>query len=325
MRNKIVLFDPYGGKFTSDMVSWWRTHGYEVKTDRYYDPKLIDWADVIWLDTCDNNLKSATNPDEALIAEGMRENGVPWRLQDHDLTGKKVIVRPIDIEVWQGHHAGSVWAPVTDCIFIAPHIRDMMMADSRPQASEMKIHTIPCGIDLKKWKYKERERGFNIAVVSEIWESKGSDIIPQISLKLKEIDPRYNITWLGRWSEYHWDKAWFIDFVERNQLPIKLIEYAESVDEFLEDKNYLLHASKKEAHSYATNEAAAKGIKPVVHAFYGYEWLWGDSGFIWDSIDEAVAMIVNDEYDSQKYRDYLYQKGYVIDIMMGRIMEVING
>lgn len=322
---KIVMYDPYLYKFTTGMVKWWTEHGHEVKVDRYYDPKLVDWADVIWFETCDNNLKSATNPDEALIAEGARDHNTAWRIQDHDLTGKKVIVRPIDIEVWQGQHAGAVWAPVTDCIFLAPHIRDMMMLDDRPKASEMKVHTIPHSVDLDKWAFKEREHGFNVAVVSELWESKGTDIVPQIALKLKQIDSRYNVTWLGRWSEYFWDKEWFLDFVERNQLPIKLIEYTDSVDEFLEDKNYLLHASKKEAFSCASAEAAAKGIKVVMHSFYGYEPLWGDSGFIWDSIDEAVGMITGGLYESQKYHDYLYQKGYVTDIMMEKIMEVING
>lgn len=321
---KIALFDPYTPKFTGPMVDWWRSHGHEVKVDRYYDPEIAWDADVIWFDTCDNNLLSATNPGEAILSDPTTKQ--PWCLQDFKKPGQKIIVRPIDIEVWTGCHAhDNMWQYVDDCIFIAPHIRDLMMADSRPQASNMRIHTIPHSIDPGQWTFKNRGWGYNIAVVSELWESKGTDIVPQIALKLKKIDPRYNITWLGKWSEYHWDREWFLDFVQRNDLPIKLIEWADSVDEFLEDKNYLLHCSKKEAFSAATAEAAAKGIKPVLHTFYGYEPLWGDSGWTWNSIDEAVDMILDANYDSQSYRDYLYQKGYTTDLMMQRIMEVING
>lgn len=324
MAKKIALFDPYKPKFTGDMVDWWQDNGYEVKVDRYYDPKLVDWADVIWFDTCDNNLKSATNPDDALIEEGAREHGVPWAIQEHDLTGKKVIVRPIDIEVWQGHHASAVWAPITDCIFIADHIRDLMMNDSRPQASDMKIHTIPCAVNLDRYTFDERHPGFKIAIVSEVWESKGVDYVLQIAHKLKEVDSRYEIHWLGKFQDYHWDQAYMHDFIKRNGLNIQFYDWVESVDDFLEDKNYLLHASKKEAFSYATAEAMAKGIKPVLHHFYGADTLW--PGITWDTIDQAVQMIVDpdQEYDSKKYIKYLEKQGYTLPQMMAKFEEVIN-
>lgn len=319
---KILLFDPYIPKFTGDMIDWWRANGHEVKHDRYYDPKLVDWADVIWFDTCDNNLKSAMHPSEALIEEGAM-NGHLWDMHDMDLTGKKVVVRPIDIEVWQGHHADALlWDLVDDCIFIAPHIRDIMMADSRPQQSSMKLHVIPCGIDLDKLTYAEREHGFNIGILAEVWESKGVDLVLQIAIKLKEIDPRYNITWVGRQADYHWDQAYTQDFIKRNELNITFIDWVESVDDFLQDKNYLLHASKKEAFSYATAEAMAAGVKPILHHFYGAENLW--PGLTWDSIEEAIAWITGGPYDSAFYRQYLVDHDYTVEAMMNKIMTVLE-
>lgn len=324
---KIALYDPYGGKFTNDMANWWQEHGHEVRQDRYYDPEIAWWADVIWFDTCDNNLLSATNPGDALLADP--ELKQPWSLHDIDLTNKKVIVRPIDIEVWQGHFAyENMWDVVDHCIFIAPHIRDIMMADDRPKASKMKVHVIPHSINPDRWTFKEREPGFNIAVVSELWESKGTDIIPQIALKLKLIDSRFNINWVGRWSEYHWDREWFLDFIRHNKLPIYLTEWVDNLDEWLEDKNYLLHASKKEAFSAATAEAMAKGIKPILHRFYGADALW--PGMTWTSIDEAVVAIAGNRisgatsYNSKSYLQYLVDHRYTTDLMMQDIMKVIE-
>lgn len=321
----ISLFDPYGGKFTNDMVEWWRRHGHEVRTDRYYNPEMVVWGDVVWFDTCDNNLLSATNPDQALKDEWKYSNRPgAWDMHEMDLTGKKIIVRPLDIEVWHGHHAYSnMWDVVTDCIFIAPHIRNMMMADSRPQESDMKIHTIPCGVDLDKWTFRERQPGFDIAVVSEIWVSKGIDYVLQIALKLKEIDSRYKIHWLGRWHDYHWEESYARDFITFNRLPIEFTEEVESVNDWLEDKHYLLHASHKEAFSYATAEAMAKGIKPVLHAFYGSRELWPD--ITWTRIEDAIIAITTDSYDSKSYRRYLQDHGYTLETMMEKIMEVING
>lgn len=315
------MFDPYAGKFTNDMVDWWTSKGHEVKRDTYYDPKLIDWADVIWFDTCDNNLLSATNPSQALIDES-KEVGVDWDIHNHDLTGKKVIVRPIDIEVWQGHHAyDNMWNVVTDVIFLAPHIQEIMMADSRPQAGTFKQHVIPCGVNLDRWTFKEREDGFNIGVVAELWESKGVDLTLQIAMRLKEIDSRYSITWLGKNQMYHWGKAYFDDLAK--DLPITHEpEFVEDLDSWWEDKNYVLHCAQKETYTYAVAEAMAKGIKPIFHRYYGADATW--PGLTWTSIDEAIDLITEMKYDSQSYRQYLIDHKLDLESMMQAIDEVIT-
>jgi len=322
---KILLFDPYGLKFMRDPMEWWESHGYEVKYQQYYNPTLIEWADIIYFFTCDNNLKSAMNPDEALQALWLQDGIIESDMHKMDLTGKKVIVQPVDIEVFSGHHADEkLWDLVNDCIFIAPHIRDLMMADSRPQQSKMKIHVIPFSVNLDKWTFRERKPGFKIAVVSEIWESKGIDYTLQIALKLKRIDPRYHIYYLGKDQQYHWHRYYMEEFIKNNKLNITFIDWVDNLDEWLEDKNYLLNNSIKEAFSAITAEAAAKGIRPVIHAFGGYKPLWGDSGWVWQGIDEAIDMITDGEYDSESYRQYLINHEYTTPQMMERIDKIIK-
>lgn len=315
---KIAIFDPYLRKFTGGIERWFQQQGHEVKMDRYYDPKLVEWADVVWFDTCDNNLKSAMYPDKS---DPTQEG---WDLHDMDLTGKRIICRIIDIEVWSGHNMNVDWSLITDIIYIAPHIMELVKNSPnwKPEY-DSKCHFIPCGVNLEKFTFAEREPGFNIGIVSEIWSSKGTDYVLQIALKLRDIDPRYNIKWVGKMQEYVWEWWYIQDFIKHHDLNIEFLDWVESVDEFLEDKNYLLHASKKEAFSYATAEAMAKGIKPILHHFYGAEHLW--PGMTWMSIDEAVTDIIELSYDSQSYRQYLIEKGYTVDGMMGRIMEVLNG
>lgn len=334
----IVIYDPYVGKFTTDMQKWWEAQGHEVKRSTYYNPQLVEWADVLYFETTDNNILSATNPSEALLADDA--NFKPWDLHDHDLTGKKVIVRMIDIEVWQQHYMAPKWDLVDDIIFIAPHIRNLVDLDTLPGFSweKTKVHTIPCAVDLDRWTFKERGSGFDIAVVSEKWSSKGTHEILQVALKLKEIDSRYKIHWLGQRSDSNWEYAYFDEFVEHHQLNIEftnILQDGVTVDEFLEGKNYLLHGSIKEGFCYAIAEAMAKGIKPVPHRFFGADDIW--PGLTWDSIDEAVDMIagkpddidsyVRDytEYDSASYRQYLIDHGYDLPSMMARIDKVIKG
>lgn len=321
---KLALFDPYGGKFTDGMQKWWAANGYEVKYDRYYNPQNVEWADVIWFETCDNNILSATDPGSAILDD--INNYQPWDLHDMDLANKKVIVRPIDIEVWQQHYMGVKWDVVDDIIFVAKHIRNLVDTDALIGThKDMGVHIIPCAVDLDRYRFAEREPGFDIAVISERWMSKGMAYILQIALKLKNIDSRYKIHLLGQRSDYQWEHAYFDDFIEHHQLPIEItnrIDGDDAIDNFLEGKNYLLHASHKEAFSYATAEAMAKGIKPVLHRFYGADDLW--PGITWDSIDQAIEMITENKYDSASYRQYLIDHGYTLPQMMEAIDKVIK-
>lgn len=315
---KIAVFDPYLRKFTAGMEKWWLANGHEVVMDRYYDPQKALWADVVWFDTVDNNLKSATNPTEAILSDDA--NFKPWDMHEMDLSKKKIIARAIDIEVWYGHQNGSIWDIVNDCICIAPHIQKLI-APTLPET--VKQHVIPCAVDLDRYTFKTRKPGKDVAIISEKWTSKGTDLILQVALKL---GPGYKFRWLGRWSDYEWEKAYFNDFIAFHGLDFEFTEWIESdnaVDEFLEDANYLLHGSHKEGYSYATSEAMAKGIKPVLHRFYGADDLW--PRITWSSIDEAVEMIKEDDYDSEGYRQYLIRQGYTLPQMMEKIMEVING
>ena len=322
--SRILLHDPYGMKFTGDMKDWWEKQGHEVQYQRYYNPQIAnEWADIVWFDTCDNNIASATNPAQALLADDA--NYQPWDLHEMDLSNKKIIVRPIDIEVWQGHHSAARWDVVDNIIFIAKHIRKMADTDAFPNISQKtKIHTIPCGVDLNRYKFAQRKPGFDIAIISEKWNSKGTHLLLQVILKLTQIDPRYKFHWLGQRSDSNWEYAYFDDFVEHHKLPIEftnILLEGQTVDEFLEGKNYLLHGSVKEAFSYATAEAMAKGIKPIVHRFFGADDLWENT---WDTIDQAIEMITNDDYDSASYRQYLIDRGYTLETMMQAFDKIIK-
>lgn len=320
----ITIFDPYVGKFTKDMEDYWIAQGHTIQRNTYYNPALVDNADVIWFETTDNNVLSATNPSEALLADDA--NYKPWDIHEHDLTGKKIICRMIDIEVWQQHYMAAKWDVFTDIIFIAPHIRNLVDLDTLPLLTDKtKFHTIPCGINLDRYTFAERGPGFDIAINSEKWNSKGTHLVLQVILKLTQIDSRYKFHWLGKRSDTPWEYAYFDEFIEHHKLPIEFTNILfddQTVDGFLEGKNYLLHGSVKEAFSYATGEAMAKGIKPVTHRFYGADDLW--SGMTWDTIDQAVGIITGGDYDSNKYLQYLKDHKYTLEDQMQSFEEVIN-
>lgn len=316
---KIALFDSYAGKFTQDMQDWWVNRGYEVSRDTHYDPEKVQWADVIWFDTCDNNLLSATNPSEALLAAPDTKH--PWSLHDMDLTNKKVIVRPIDIEVWQGHHAhDNMWNIVDDVIFLAPHIQDMMMADSRPQQGHFKQHVIPCGVNTDKFNFHPGEKNNKIGIVAERWVSKGIDLCVQLAMAL----PDYEFYWLGKNNDYTWQEAYLQDMVQNFCPNLHLEEeYVEDLNEWWEDKSFVLSCSYKETYGYNIAEAMSKGIKPIIHRFYGADAIW--PGLTWTRLDQAIERIRSNEYSPTMYREYLFDHHLDLASQMLAFEKVING
>ena len=280
------------------------------------------WADVVWFETCDNNLLSATNPSEALLAAP--DTKLPWSLHDMDLTNKKIIVRPIDIEVWQGHHAhDNMWNVVDDVIFLAPHIQKLMMADSRPQQGKFKQHVIPAGVNLDRWTFKHRNYGKKVGIVAERWVSKGVDYAIQLALMM----PEYEFYWLGKNNDYHWETEYLRHMVANHCRNLFLEEeFVDDLDAWWEDKNFVLSCSKKETYGYAIAEAMAKGIKPIIHEFYGARDVW--PGLTWISLEDARKRMLpthESDYSSKSYRQYLLDRHMDLESMMQSYEEVIHG
>ena len=305
------------------MVSWWEKQGHEVIRQPYYNPELVAWADVIWFDTCDNNLKVAWDPPQNYLDDWAKEGkSIPWKMQDIGLQNKKVICRAIDIEVWHGHQNNVNWDYVDDVIFIAPHIQKLANEFEGLRNSRTKQHVIPCGVDIDYFTFAEHKPGKKIAWIAERWASKGVNTTLQFMTMLPK---EYELHACGIWHDYDWEEAYAQDFIEKHLKDrVFITDRADDINEWLEDKNYLWSASTKEAFGYSIAEAASKGIKPIVHHYYGAEFPWGESGWLWNSLPEAIEMLSGD-YDSKSYRQYLIDHNLTQEAMMRSFDGVING
>ena len=66
--------------------------------------------------------------------------------------------------------------------------------------------------------------------------------------------------------------------------------------------DYILVTSHKEAFSYAAAEGMATGAKPILNNWFGSEWL---DEYKFNSIHEAVELIVGGDYNPSEYRQYI--------------------
>ena len=308
---KIVMFDPNCYKFTDDMINYWEAQGHETRKSLYYDPVLVDWADVVWFETCDNNLYQATNGDNP-----------EWKLTN--FKDKKVICRVIDIEVWSGLHKMVDWALVDETIFIAPHIRNEVLKDVEVGSNQIVYN----GVNLEKFTMrKDPANTKKIAWVAERWYAKGVDLFLQYAATLYKRDPEYKIYAVGIWADScanGWYKAYIDQFIRENPMNVEFIDHVPDMNEFLEDKSHCILFSKKEAFSYAIAEGMAKGLKPIIHNFYGAKDLWPEK-YIWNTIDEAIWMTLDFvNYDPEEYRKHI-EDTYPNEKMLSAFDKIING
>ena len=280
-------------KFLGLIVDWWRAAGHDVEYRVGYDPKLHEWADVCFVDVCDNNAKVAS------------KNRFP---------GSRLVIRAIDIECWAGQPRGVTWDNVDALVFGSKHIRELVEGYlTLPE--HVQVYQVPYGIDLDKWTYKERDHGPNVACVAHRWAAKGLPLLLQVMAKL---GPDYRLHLLGTPSNEKWLHAYVDHMIDSLGLDVTITDRVESVDDWLEDKHYQLIASQKETFLYVIAESAAKGIKPLVHNFYRAGDVWPED-WIWNTVDEAAAML-HDGYDSAGYRRYI-EEHYSLEHMMRGINE----
>lgn len=292
---KIYIGDHLGQhKTTHEMEKWFVNKGHEVQWDMYYEPKKAEWADVIFFEWC-----------EGMMALCLKDG---W--------GKKkpVYARAMDIEIWAGQAAREDITDLHGLAYTSKALFEIMKNDDEwyRRYPHVPTHHIPLSIDMKDWTYKSREHGYNIAVLGHMWDAKGPQLIPQFARYLidKTGDTKWKFYVQGNWRHdvWKWYYEYFKHIVKELKLEDNIIlseERVESIDQWMEDKNYLVTFSMKDAFSIPVAEAMAKGIKALPHNFLGAKDIWGKH--VWSTFDELYEKMMSD-YNSEEYYNYVEER-----------------
>ena len=264
----------------------------------------IDWGDVMWLEWANEVAIIATN------YEGIK--------------GKKVVVRLHRYEAFTDSPKQINWSVVNRLILVAPHMKGILKETIPDIEEKVKIEVIYNGLDLDKIPFKEREAGYNIAWVGYINHRKNPTIALQIMKKLIDRDKRYILHIAGSFQDSCLQDYLMYMIDEMGlQDNVKYYGWVDDMEEFWKDKNYLLHTSIHEAHSYAIMEGMAKGIKPIIANFRGAKELYPKYA-IFNTIEEAVNIITDKNYYSNAYMNWVIGRGWTLDNQIKQIKEVIK-
>ena len=274
----------------------------------------IDWANIVWLEWANEVAIIGTN------YEGIKD--------------KKVIIRLHSYEVFMDFTKRINWPVVNRLIFVAPHIRGILKEFIPGIGEKVKTEIVYNGIDLDKTTFQERGPGHNIAWVGFINYKKNPQMALQILKKLTEglynTDKRYILHIAGSYQDSRY-KIYLEYIIKEMGLQDNVIFYGwiDDMEDFWKDKNFLLHTSIQEGHSYAIMEAMARGIKPIIHNFRGAKELYcnKDSSLrvLFNTVEQAADKIMIKEYYSKMYRSWIINKGWTLEKQLKNLREIIEG
>ncbi|MBE6044716.1 MAG: glycosyltransferase [Clostridium thermopalmarium] len=303
-KKKIVFFDKGNDNFILDIVNE-LSKEYETKKVTVRNLKQIDewmqWADICWFEWCDE-----------LIAYGSKH-----RLAKH----KKIICRLHSYEAFTNYPKNVDWSNVDKVIFVAEYIKDFVV--DMFNVDKSKTVVIANGVNVKNYTFKERNAGFNIAYVGYINYKKGPMLLLHTFKAIYDRDNRYKLYIAGEFQDYRYI-LYFRQMIKELGIENNVFYegWQDNLDQWLEDKNYILCTSVLESQNMSVMQAMTKGIKPIVHNFVGAKGIYSHN-YIWNTIDEAVEMIKSYKYDSCEYRSFI-ENNYSLEKQIVQIKNLIN-
>jgi len=267
----------------------------------------IDWGDIIWFEWANEVAIFGTDYGK--------------------IKGKKVIIRLHSYEIFTDFTKRINWTTVDRLIFVAPHIKGILKEFLPDIEKKVKMDIVYNGIDLDKTPFQEREPGYDIAWVGFINYKKNPQMALQILKKLTDIDKRYILHVAGSYQDSRYKI--YLEYIIREmglQDNVIFHGWIDDMEEFWKDKNYLLHTSIQEGHSYAIMEAMARGIKPIIHNFRGAKELYRTTD-IFNTIEEAVNIITarfSNTGICLLNRNWVIDKGWTLENQLKKIRNIIR-
>lgn len=295
---KLAFFVKMGlDSFLGDIIEG-LSQEYEIKKIITIEYKQIEdgmqWADICWFEWCDE-----------LIAYGSK-----LELAKE----KKIICRLHSYEAFTDYINNVNWSNVNRLIVVCEHIKSFIIKNF--SIDEKIVSIIPNGIDEKRWRFKERENGFNIAYVGYINYKKGPMLLLHTFKAIYETDHRYKLYIAGIFQDNRY-VLYYNQMIHEFGLENNVVYegWQNDLDTWLEDKNAILCTSVLESQNMSVMQAMCKGIKPIIHNFVGARLIY-PSQYVWNTITEAVEMISDKNYTSKVYRAFIKERYSLNDQLM---------
>ncbi len=211
--------------------------------------ELMDWADLCWFEWCDNLLIEATKHPKKC----------------------PIVCRLHSYEAFTDMPAKVDWSKVDQLVFVNRSVEELV----RPQITGAVPWTvIHNGVDCDKFQIPpDKQYGKKIASVGYINYKKNPALLLYSFKKIHEYDPEYTFHIAGAHQDAR-IKLYFDNFLKENPLPITFHGWVEDMAKWYADKDYVISTSLFESFHYSIAEGMACGLLPLIHNWYGAQYLY---------------------------------------------------
>jgi hypothetical protein len=279
-----------------------RTAYFEETFDLREIQAVMDWADVAWFEWTYKILMHASN-----------------RLKKTC----RIVTRMHRWEAFQDTLHEINWPFVDTLIPTTNHIAQVVR-DKYPSIDDLTdIRVISSTVDLDKFHFRERNPGFDVAFVGYLNYRKNPVLLLQCLHALTQDDDRYHLHIAGEFQQPEL-KVYFEHMLDTLDLRdhVTMYGWINDVVHWLDDKHYLILPTIHEGNPYSVLEAAAKGIRPLIHTFPGSSELYPEH-WTFATAQELVQRIVSDSYTPKAYRDHVVSR-FGLEPQVQRIDDLIT-
>lgn len=280
--------------------------GLEVPGLSESDVELLDWAETIFVDWCDN--------------------AAQW-VAIHAPRKARLVVRFHSLEAISPQPHMIDWSRVSDVIFVGNHVRQLVERAVPGLAQVDRIHVVPNEMRLRRFGLPKRP-GAERTVAMVGWAQRVKDPIWALEVlsQLRAVDRRWRLMLIGHdFSDHqHLGALRYRDrFRARAQEDdvrdgIVYVPYTNDLPEALRDAGFILSASRREGFPVGPTEGAASGAVPVIRdwpLYAAYDGARGifPSDWVVGSVEEAAKRILSHADAERRDRAGAEARDYVVE------------
>lgn len=300
----IAVFCGPNDRFLGDVVTHLATR-YRIHRHDGADPEkmadIMAVSDLAWFEWCDQRLIEATR----------LPNTCP------------IVCRLHSFEAFTDMPTRVDWSRVSRLLFVAPHIRDILLDQLPDLAGAVTVAILPNGVRLDRFSFRERPKGHRLAYVGHINHKKNPALLLQCLKALVSVDSRYRLHVAGEFQELRTELYWhrMVDVMGLEN-HIQWSGWVDDMNGWYQDKDFIVSTSLLESFGYGIAEGMACGLKPVIHDFVGADRLYPES-YRFATVAQFVDRVCEPDHTPVAYRQYI-QNHFDIDFQLRAVDRLVN-
>jgi glycosyltransferase involved in cell wall biosynthesis len=255
--------------------------------------EIMNWADLCWFEWCDELL---------------------WYASQKATRRCKIICRLHRFEAFTPLPRKVVWENV-DLLIAAcnNYVLSALKMKAPHLDSRVKVVQLLNGIDVDRFHYVEKEKGFNLACLGYLNMRKNPMFLLHCFHSLYQRDDRYRLFFGGKFQDDMMEQYvhYTVDRLGLSQA-VFFDGWQKDQPAWLADKHYIVSASIGEGHPFGLLEAMAMGLKPAIHNFPGSEDFY-PRHYIYNTQEEFCRIIMEDDYNTKGPREFVVRNHSLTD------------